>query len=269
MMSFSGHYGPWAVIAGASEGTGRAFARQVAAKGINCLLVARREGPLASLADEIRAASRVECVTAAIDLAGSDAFGQIVDAVGKREVGLFISNAGSDPHGMRFLDREIVAWTELVQRNVTTMMRCCHHFAGPMRDRGKGGLLLVNSGACYGGAPNMAAYSASKAFTLCFAESLWGELRSYGVHVLTLVMHMTDTPEFRRFLAAKGLPVPENIADPEKVAALGLERLSFGPIQNWGLQDDDAGYAVLSASDRRKRVLAIEAVSTHVFGKAS
>src|SRR5580704_788536 len=160
MMSFSEHYGPWAVIAGASEGTGRAFARQVAAKGINCILIARREGPLASLADEIRATGRVECVTAAIDLAASDAFGQIVDAVGKREVGLFISNAGSDPHGMRFLDREIVAWAELVQRNVTTMMRCCHHFAGPMRDRGKGGLLLVNSGACYGGAPNMAAYSA-------------------------------------------------------------------------------------------------------------
>ena len=95
-MSFSEHYGPWAVIAGASEGTGRAFARQAAAKGINCILIARREGPLASLADEIRATSRVECVTAAIDLAASDAFGQIVDAVGKREVGLFISNAGSD-----------------------------------------------------------------------------------------------------------------------------------------------------------------------------
>jgi uncharacterized protein len=267
MMSFSEHYGPWAVIAGASEGTGRAYARQVAAQGINCILIARREGPLASLAEEIRAASRVECVTAAIDLAASDAMARIIDAVGKREVGLFISNAGSDPHGMRFLDRKIGDWAELAQRNVMTMMRCCHHFAGPMRDRGKGGLLLVNSGACYGGAPNMAAYSASKAFTLCFAESLWGELRSHGVHVLTLVMHMTDTPEFRRFLAAKGLPVPENIADPEKVAALGLERLPFGPIQNWGLQDDDAGYAVLSASDRRKRVLAIEAVSTHVFGR--
>lgn len=268
-MSFSGDYGPWAVIAGASEGTGRAFARQIAAKGINCILIARREGPLIAVADEIRATSRVECVTVAIDLAASDASDQVVDAVGKREVGLFVSNAGSDPHGMRFLDREIAAWTDLVQRNVTTMMRCCHHFAGPMRDRGRGGLLLINSGACYGGAPHMAAYSATKAFTLCFAESLWGELRANGVHVLTLVMHRTDTPEFRRFLAAKGLPVPDNIADPEKVAALGLERLPHGPIQNWGLEDDAAGYGALSAGDRRKRVLAIEAASTQVFGKAS
>jgi uncharacterized protein len=268
-MNFSTSYGPWAVIAGASEGTGRAYARQVAAAGINCILIARREGPLTTLAEEIRAVSRVECVTAAIDLATPDAFGRIVAAVGKREVGLFISNAGSDPHGMRFLDRELGAWLDLVQRNVMTMMQCCHHFAKAMRDRGRGGMLLVNSGACYGGAPHMAAYSASKAFTLCFAESLWGELRPHGVHVLTLVMHMTDTPEFRRFLAAKNLPVPDNIADPEKVAALGLERLPHGPIQNWGIKDDDAGWALLSASDRRKRLLTIEAASAHVFGKAS
>lgn len=268
-MNFSHQYGPWAVIAGASEGTGCAFARQVAAQGINCILIARREGPLASLAQEIRAAYRVECVTATIDLAAADAVTRLVDAVGEREVGFFISNAGSDPHGRRFLDRDIGAWLDLVQRNVMTMMRCCHHFAEPMRDRGKGGLLLVNSGACYGGAPNMAAYSASKAFTLCFAEALWGELRTYGIHVLTLVLHMTDTPEFRRFLAAKDLPMPEGVADPEKVAALGLERLAHGPIQNWGLTDDEAGYAVLSASDRRKRVLAVEAASVHVFGKAS
>jgi short-subunit dehydrogenase len=269
MMNFSEHYGPWAVIAGASEGTGRAFAKQVAAKGINCILIARREGPLTALADEIRAASGVECVTAAIDLAALDAFDQVVKAVGKREVGLFISNAGSDPHGVRFLDRELADWVDLVQRNVMTMMRCSYHFAGPMRDRGRGGLLLVNSGACYGGMTRLAIYSASKAFTLCFAEGLWAELRARDVHVLTLAMSMTDTPEFRRFLAAKGLPVPDAIADPEKVAALGLERLPYGPIQNWGMGDDDTGFGIPSASDRRKRVLTIEANSAHVFGKPS
>ena len=268
-MNFSHRYGPWAVIAGASEGTGRAFARQVAAQGVNCILIARRDGPLTSLAEEIRAAYPIECVTATIDLAAPDALERVADAVGKREVGLFISNAGSDPHGMRFLDRDIGAWVDLVQRNVMTMMRCCHYFAEPMRHRGKGGLLLVNSGACYGGAPHMAAYSASKAFTLCFAEALWGELRGYGVHVLTLVMHMTDTPEFRRFLAAKNLPIPDGVADPEKVAALGLERLAHGPIQNWGLEDDNAGYAGQSAGGRRQRVLAVEAASVHVFGKSS
>jgi short-subunit dehydrogenase len=114
----------------------------------------------------------------------------------------------------------------------------------------------------------MAAYSASKAFTLCFGESLWGELHDHGVDVLTLVMHMTDTPALRTLLAEKGLPVPNGIARAEDVAALGLARLPHGPIQNWGLEDEVAGYAGLSASDRRKRVVAIsKAAAAHVFGK--
>jgi short-subunit dehydrogenase len=265
-MSFALRYGPWALIAGASEGTGRAFARKVAAQGINCILIARRIGPLAELADEIRATSKVECVTAAVDLAAPGAFDAIVAAVGNREVGLFISNAGSDPNGARFLDRDLKTWLELVQRNVVTMMECCHHFAAAMRTRGKGGLLLVNSGACYGGSTFMAAYSASKAFTLCFSESLWGELRPHGVDVLTLVMHMTDTPALRTLLAEKGLPVPPSIASADDVAEIGLARLPFGPVHNWNLEDDVAGYALTSASDRRKRVLAIEKASAHVFG---
>jgi short-subunit dehydrogenase len=266
-MGFFDRYGPWAVVTGASEGTGRAFARQIAAEGVPSILIARREQPLKVLADEIYSESGVECVTATIDLAGPDAFDRIVEAVGDREVGLFVSNAGADPNGARFLDRDIQIWMDLVQRNAITMMRCCHHFAGPMRDRRKGGLLLVNSGACYGGSRFMAAYSASKAFTLCLAEALWDELHDHGVDVLTLVMHMTDTPALRTLLVEKGLPIPDNIARPEDVAALGLARLPHGPVQNWGLEDDDPGYALLSAAVRRKRTVAVGEASAHVFGK--
>ncbi len=71
-MSFKDRYGPWAVIAGTSEGTGRAFARRVAAEGINCILIARREGPLDELARQIRSEKGVECIAAAIDLARHD-----------------------------------------------------------------------------------------------------------------------------------------------------------------------------------------------------
>jgi short-subunit dehydrogenase len=265
-MSFAKRYGPWAVIAGASEGTGRAYARKLAARGINCVLIARRPGPLEQLAAQIRAESRSDCVTATVDLAAPDALNNIVQAVGGREIGLFISNAGSDPNGARFLDRDIGTWLSLVQRNVGTVMQCCHHFAAPMRARGKGGILLVNSGACYGGSSFMAAYSASKAFTLCFAESLWAELRQHGVDVMTLVMHVTDTPALRILLAQKGLPVPPSIASSDEVAEFGLARLPHGPVQNWGLEDDVTGWALLSASGRRARALAVEQASSHVFG---
>jgi len=266
-MSFADRYGPWAVIAGASEGTGRAFARQIAAHGVACILIARRDGPLQELASEIRARHRVDCVTAAIDLAAPEACERIGAAVGTREVGLFVSNAGADPNGARFLDRNIDVWLELVRRNVLTMMQCCHQFAAPMRARGKGGLLLVNSGACYGGASFLTTYSASKAFELCFAEGLWSELRPCGIDVLSLVLGMTDTPAFRALLASKGLPVPAGIAKPEAVAEVGLAQLPHGPVYNWGQANDVAGFAPNSPDQRRARILAIDASSKHVFGE--
>jgi uncharacterized protein len=266
-MSFVERYGPWAVVAGASEGTGRAFARKIASNGVPCILIARREGPLSALAEEIRAESGVVCPTATIDLTSPDAADQIIAAVGDREVGLFVSNAGADTHGARFFDRDIDVWLDHVHLNVITTMSCCHHFGKLMRARRKGGLLLVNSGACYGGASFMATYSASKAFALNLGESLWTELRPHGVDVLNLILGRTDTPAFRALLAEKGLPVPPGLASPEDVAQIGLDRLPQGPVHNWGLADDVAGYAPTSASARRSRILAIDGATKQIFGE--
>ncbi len=265
--TLAARYGPWAVIAGASEGTGRAFARKLAANGVACVLIARREAPLAALADEIRAEFGVECVVAAIDLAAPDAFERVVAITAEREVGLFINNAGADPNGAFFLDKDLKAWLDLVNLNCITAMKCCHHFGGLMRARKKGGLLLVNSGACYGGSSFMAAYSASKAFMLCLAEGLWMELRPEGVDVLTLVLGRTDTPEFRRMIASKGLPLPDNLASPEAVAEAGLARLPHGPIRNFEQEDDVAGMAPTSPDTRRARIEYIDRASRSIFGE--
>jgi short-subunit dehydrogenase len=266
-MNFADRYGPWAVIAGASEGTGRSFARQIAAQGVPCVLLARREAPLAALIREIKAESGVECIAASVDLAAPDAPERIVAAVGSREVGLFVSNAGADPNGAGFLDLDIKSWIDLAQRNAITTMQCCHHFGSLMRARRKGGLLLVNSGACYTGASSMAVYSASKAFVLCLGDGLWAELRPHGVEVLNLVLGRTDTPEFRRILAEKGMPVPDNIASADEVAKVGLERLPHGPVYNWGQADDAAGYAPSSAAARRERILMIDRISNQIFNR--
>jgi short-subunit dehydrogenase len=265
---FAKAYGPWAVIAGASEGTGLELARQVAAEGVHCVLIARREGPLAVAAKELREAHGVECVTAAIDLAAPGSLEKIKAAVGEREVGLFVSNAGADPNGSRFLDKPLQTWVDLVQRNVMSVVQCCHHFAGPMRARGRGGLLLLNSAAAYGGGSFLATYSASKAFELCFAEGLWAELKAHGVDVLTLIMGATDTPELRRLLSEKGLPVPTGAASAAEVARQGLGQLKNGPIQNWGLPEDEQGFAPLSAAARRARVVGMDQASRAFFGEA-
>jgi short-subunit dehydrogenase len=256
-MEFLERYGPWAIVAGASEGVGKAFARQLAARGLPSILVARREAPLIALRDEILAETGVACEIATVDLAAPDAVARVAEAVGQREIGLFISNAGADTNnGSKFLDNDIAAWEKLVSLNVSTMMRACHHFAAPMRARGKGGILLVNSGACYGGIRGLAVYTASKAFMLCFTEALWGELQPAGVDVLTLVLGQTDTPAYRKLLAEMNQPLPTDWASPDDVAALGLERLPFGPIQNWGAADDEAKFSA-SAASRRERVLMI------------
>ena len=267
-MKLAERYGPWAVVLGASEGTGREFARQLAAGGVPSVLVARREAPLAKLAEEIRAESAVECVTATVDLAATDALDRIAAAVGDREVGLLVVNAGGDPNGALFLDRDLRTWETLIQRNVMTTLAAARRFLEPMRARGRGGILLVNSGACYGGVATLGPYCGSKAFMLCLAEALWAEMKPHGVDVLTLVLGMTDTPEFRRFMAEKGQPFPENAADAGEVARAGLERLPHGPIHNIGERDDERGMTQLSAAERRQRVEAASAGTMRLYGRS-
>jgi short-subunit dehydrogenase len=264
-MNFAERYGPWALIAGASEGTGSAFAHRLAAEGVNCILVARRAGPLGSLAAELRSRHGIECVTASIDLSSDDATAQMARAVGSREVGLFISNAGADSIGSMFLGTDIADWDGLVMRNVMTVMRSCHHFAKPMVARRRGGIMIVGSGACYGGIAGISVYCATKAFDLCFGEGLWAELKPHGVDVLGLILGRTDTPAHRELLERKGIPIPTDLASPDDVARAGLERLPHGPIHNWALADAEAGYAVSSAAARRQRVATISAMasSTH------
>lgn len=258
-MDFTTRYGPWALIAGASEGTGAAFATQLAERGINLILVARREAPLEALAATLRADHGIECVTASVDLGADDATARMAQAVGDREVGLFICNAGADPNGARFLDADIAAWDALAMRNVMTVMRSVHHFAQPMRARGRGGIILVGSGACYGGLPGITAYAATKAFDLVLGEGLWAELRPHGVDVLGLVMTRTDTPAHRELMERMGQAIPEGMASAEDVAAFGLDRLPHGPIANWGLADAETGYATGSAAARRDRIVALSA----------
>ena len=150
---------------------------------------------------------------------------------------------------------------------MTTMLRCCHHFAGQCGKRGRGGLLLVGSGACYGGGSFMATYSANKAFDLCFGESLWAELRPHDVDVLYMALGTTDTPALHALLDKKGLPLPAGLASPDEVATVGLARLPFGPVHNWGQADDVAGYAPSSASARRARILAVDAAASRSLVK--
>lgn len=264
-MDFAAQYGPWAVIAGASEGIGRSFARSLAARGVCCILVAL-DGPLEEVAEEVRACG-VEAVTARIDLSALDAFERLAEAAGDRQIGLYVANAGGDGNASRYLDIGVDAWLALARVNIMTTMQACHHFGQQMRERKRGGLLIVNSGGCYGGGSFLVTYNAVKAFLLNFAEGLWVELKPHGVDVLTIALNVTDTPNLRRILAKTGAPLPDGAASPDEVAEVALAQLADGPVQNWGLDEDDPGYAGFSAAERRARVLAMDEGGSMLYGE--
>ncbi|WP_019807689.1 SDR family NAD(P)-dependent oxidoreductase [Saccharomonospora halophila] len=221
-------YGPWAVIAGGSEGVGAAFAHQLADAGINSVLIARKPRPLAETAAAVRDKG-VEVRTLARDLTDPAAPEEIRTATGDLDVGLLVYNAGANSYGHEFVTGDPDRMREVVDLNITAQLALTRHFGQRLAGRGRGGILLVGSMAGYLGQAEVSVYSAAKAFGRVFAEGLWLELREYGVHVLELVLGVTDTPAMRR--GGLNLDLPGlNVARPDDVAREGLEHLADGPV---------------------------------------
>jgi short-subunit dehydrogenase len=161
---------------------------------------------------------------------------RIAEATAGLDVGLLMYCAGADPNYTYFLDQPIGTAKAMVHRNCVVPLEMCHHFAPAMRRRGKGGIILVGSGAGLIGSPYMVTYGATKAFDMVFAESPWAELHRDGVDVLGLTLGLTDTPATRRLLARRGMlddpdgttPLP-GAASIDDTVADALEQLSNGP----------------------------------------
>jgi short-subunit dehydrogenase len=258
-------YGPWAVIAGASEGTGAEYARQLAAVGIHCVLVARRVEPLQQIAQELTSKYQVQARVLSVDLSAPDAAERMKAATSDVEVGLYVSNAGADPTGKHFLDVPLEFSHRLINMNVRTVVNAVHAFAPAMKARGRGGLLIMSSGAALGGQPRVALYSGTKAFEVNFAESLWIELRNFGVDVLGVAAPAMDTPVVREALAARNLKA-EGIYDPKDVVRIALEYLPIGPTYVFPLGPHENVDELNEA--RRSRLLAVTEITKAFFGEA-
>ncbi len=259
-------YGPWAVIAGGSEGVGACFARRLAGAGIHLLLVARKPGPLEELAAGIRDASGVQVRTLALDLTADGALEQVEKAAADLEVGLLIYNAGSMDRMLEFLDDSREGVLHTISRNVVGPAVLTHHFGRGMRERGRGGILLVSSLAALAGCSRTACYAATKAFDQILAESLWYELRPHGVDVLCLMMGTTHTPAMERLGMA--MDDPDNPAmDADVVASEGLENLSNGPTWFAG-ESNRASAAAIAGLSRREATEMLSAVGDAVLGDA-
>lgn len=213
-------YGPWALVTGASAGIGAAFARRLATDGFNVVLVARRAERLRALADDLAARHDVQTRVVPQDLAVPDAADRIAEAVRDLEIGLLVNNAGFSAVG-RFdrVPRDKIV--EMIQVNCIAVASLSHAFLPKMRERGRGGIIILASVAGYQPLGLAATYGATKAFDLMLAEALWAETRGSGVDVLAVSPGPVET-EFQAVAGETPHPgqTPESVV-AESLAALG------------------------------------------------
>ncbi|WP_067902609.1 SDR family NAD(P)-dependent oxidoreductase [Nocardia vaccinii] len=255
-------YGPWAVIAGGSEGVGAEFARQLAGEGVNVVLVARKPGPLARVAGTCRALG-VEVRTLAVDLTdgGVDS---VLAATADLEVGLLICNAGANTHSTEFLNGDPREFRRVIDLNITATLALVHHYGRLLRDRQRGGILLVGSLSEYAGSVRHTVYGGAKAFVRIFGEGLWLELREHGVDVLTLILGVTRTPAMERVglnFDTPGMVVSE----PADVAREGLAHLAHGPVHV--VSGNEKAVAWRTGPDRARIVLTTHNAMTGLLNR--
>jgi len=255
-------YGPWAVVAGASDGIGAAFAELLASQGINVVLVARRRALLEELAERLDVETRV----VALDLSTPTAIAELASATDDLDVGLIVLNAGADTINTLLLEWPVDDLRSFVRRNCVAVLEACHHFGGLMVRRGRGGVIVVTSGAAWAGGSHLAVYGATKAFDLVLAESLWAEWHDSGVDVLALVLGPTDTPSLRRSLEQHGGDM-QDLADPAAVAAEAIAHLGDGPTWSYGMPDPTGPFP-LGPLPRRQAVELMSAGSAAMFAEA-
>jgi short-subunit dehydrogenase len=211
-------------VSGASAGIGKEFAHQLAQRGLNVVLVARRRAALDAFASELEAAYKVQVRSIARDLAADGAPARLEELTSNIELGLVVLNAGSLTAGP-FLAGDLGQELKLIELNVTSTVEMTHRFGNRLRERGRGGLILLSSVAGYGAFPYQANYAASKAYIASFGLALHEELAPAGIDVLVLAPGPTKT---EGFVGAEGidftkLPLPA--MSPTSVVRAALKGL--------------------------------------------
>ena len=181
------HRGTTALITGASSGLGTAFGQQLAARGANLILVARRQERLDALAQSLRQSDGIKVDTYSQDLSKPGASSELcsrIDADGLR-VDTLINNAGMGTHG-EFASQIPDALATEVHLDVVSVVELTRALLPQMLHSGRGALVNIASTSAYQPTPAMAVYGASKAFILSFTESLAYENRRSGLKVLAV-----------------------------------------------------------------------------------
>ncbi|MGQ0634836.1 MAG: SDR family NAD(P)-dependent oxidoreductase [Planctomycetaceae bacterium] len=219
----------WALVTGASSGIGAEFARQLAARGMHLILVARREALLQQLAAELHQQHRTKCELVVADLARPEEPQRVLDEVARRglSIELLVNNAGFG-YISEIENTNIARVLELVRLNVSALTELTLRVLPEMMRRGHGGVINVASVAGFQPVGYMGAYAASKAYVLHFSEALWGEAREKGVTVTTLCPGTTRTDFFDVSGAPEGWLARHSSQDVKTVVTAGLKGFEKG-----------------------------------------
>lgn len=180
---FRNRYGPWAVVTGASEGIGRAFADHLARRGLNLVLVARRGAILEDMAARYAAKHGIDVRVLTADLSQSGGPDTLADVTAALEVGLVVAAAGYGRSGP-LIDSDIDDELRMLDVNCRSVLSTAAHFGRRFARQRRGGIILLSSLFAFQGVPRAANYAATKAYVQSLAEGLRIELAPFGVDVV-------------------------------------------------------------------------------------
>lgn len=222
MKKFKQAYGQWALVTGASSGIGKAISQQLAKQGVNLVVVARNKNNLQSLQTELETTGiSVLSISADLSLPGSSV--ELDKKTAHLDIGLLVANAGIENTG-EFMNNSFKDEQKLLALNINSPMELSHIFAKRFTQKGKGGILLLSSLFGYQGVPQVANYSASKAYILSLGEALNVELKPFGVDVTVLSPGLTQTTMTQNMVVDfNKMPITQH--QPEVVARVGLNAL--------------------------------------------
>jgi short-subunit dehydrogenase len=227
-MKFKQKYGSTALVAGASEGIGAAFADYLAAEGMDLVLIARRLEPLQQLADLLENKYKVDVMCLQCDLGNINAPQQIQEELNGREISLLVYNAALSYIGP-FIKNSFEKHSQAVQVNMITPLNMIHLFGGKMLTKGKGAVILMTSLAGFQGSGYLSVYAATKAFIRILGESLWYEWKNSGVDVIACCAGATATPGFKNTNPEKPNFFAPRVLAPEEVVKECLKKLGKQP----------------------------------------
>ncbi len=265
---FRGRYGPWALVAGASEGIGAEFARGLARRGLDLVLLARRREPLEKIAQELRKSAGAQVRALALDLAAPDLLERLRPEIAGLEIGLLVYNAAYSVVGP-FFERELALRLREIDVNCRGPLLLCHELGRAMVARRRGGIVIVSSLAGFFGSALVPSYAASKAFDTVLGESLWAELRPHGVDVLSFVAGATRTPSFE---GSRPRPASNPFARPMEagpVAEQALRELGRGPTRVAGARNRLAAFVTTRLFSRRRAVLTISRATREMYAEGA